>query len=315
LSGSQTRKIITDSAGSYRFSNVETTGFYTVTPSHSNYLFAPPNRSFSLLGNKSEAAFTGRTSAVGLSPIDAPEFFIRQQYVDVLGREPDEAGLNFWSDQILACGLDQHCVNTRRRDIAAEFFITREFQQTGLFIYEIYSGALGRRPVFNEFAFDRAQVIASENLDVKRATFARSFVERPEFVDKYQAQRTAEEFVDALLENVWLSASLRLDSERDNLIARFNSGDSQTESRGRVLGELVENVAFKQSQYNTAFVLTEYFAYLRRDPDPEGYEFWFRALNNDRGSYPGMVCAFVSSREYQLRFGSLVTRNDSECGQ
>ena len=296
LSGSQTRKTITDSSGVYRFSNVETTGFYVVTPSHSNYSFAPSNRSFSLLGNKTEAAFTGRINATALNPIEAAEFFIRQQYVDVLGREPDEPGLNFWSNQILACELDRRCLNARRRDIAAEFFITREFQLTGLFVYEMYSGALGRSPDFNEFVVDRAQVIGSASLDIERAAFARSFVQRPEFVDKYQAHTTAAAFVDALLENVWLSAGLRLDSERDTLIARFNIGDSQTESRSLVLRELVDNPSFKQTQYNAAFVLTEYSAYLRRNPDPEGYEFWLRRLNSDKSSYPGMVCAFITSK-------------------
>src|SRR5258706_284594 len=49
LSGTQTRKFITDANGFYRFENVETNGFYTVTPSRANYSFSPAERSFSQL--------------------------------------------------------------------------------------------------------------------------------------------------------------------------------------------------------------------------------------------------------------------------
>ncbi len=32
------------------------------------------------------------------NPIDNTTFFVRQHYVDFLNREPDVAGLNFWSN-------------------------------------------------------------------------------------------------------------------------------------------------------------------------------------------------------------------------
>ena len=61
---------------------------------------------------------------------------------------------------------------------------------------------------------------------------------------------------------------------------------------------ITENVAFKQSQYNQAFVLMEYFGYLRRDPDPDGYKFWLNVLHrSERDNYSGMVCSFITSRE------------------
>jgi hypothetical protein len=104
LDGAQTRKTITDANGNYRFSKVETTGFYTVTPSRVDYNFNPFNRSLSQLDNQTEAVFGGSFTGDALNPLDTPEYFVRQQYVDVLGREPDEAGFNFWSDRILVCG-------------------------------------------------------------------------------------------------------------------------------------------------------------------------------------------------------------------
>lgn len=45
------------------------------------------------------------------------------------------------------------------------------------------------------------------------------------------------------------------------------------------------------------------FGYLRRDPDEGSYNFWLDVLNNHQpNNFRGMVCAFLTSREYQERF-------------
>jgi len=154
LAGAQTRKTITDANGNYRFSGVETNGFYTVTPARANFRFSPSTRSFSQLAERTEAAFTAITVAETANPLDTAEYFVRQQYVDLLGREPDEGGFNYWSDQILSCGSDQPCLNARRRDVAAAFFVEAEFQRTGSFVYGLYKAGLGRQPLYRDFSFD-----------------------------------------------------------------------------------------------------------------------------------------------------------------
>jgi hypothetical protein len=62
-----------------------------------------------------------------------------------------------------------------------------------------------------------------------------------------------------------------------------------------------------------AFVLMEYFGYLRRNPDaaPEaslnfaGFNFWLAKLDSFSGNFLNaeMVKAFISSAEYRHRFG------------
>jgi hypothetical protein len=49
----------------------------------------------------------------------------------------------------------------------------------------------------------------------------------------------------------------------------------------------------------------QYFAYLRRDPDGEGYDFRLAKLNASRGNFveAEMVEAFLDSQEYRRRFG------------
>jgi hypothetical protein len=62
----------------------------------------------------------------------------------------------------------------------------------------------------------------------------------------------------------------------------------------------------------------QYFGYLRRDPDQGVYQFWLNILNNklsnDPSGYRAMVCSFITSPEYQDRFGSLHLHSNAECG-
>ncbi|HLA10003.1 MAG TPA: hypothetical protein VJ023_05250 [Pyrinomonadaceae bacterium] len=316
LSGTQTRKTITDANGNYRFDNVETTGFYTVTPSRANFTFSPSARSFNQLGENTEAVFSGSAVQESVNPLETAEYFVRQQYVDLLGREPDEGGFNYWSDRILECGANADCVAARRRQVAAAFFIEQEFQLTGAFVYGLYKGPLGRHPLYSEYSVDRTQIVVGPNLDGTKQAFAEGFVSRPEFVTKYQAATDAASFVDALLQQVQNASGVDLTSQRSALIARYGAGSTLTQSRSFVLRDLTENAVFRQAEYNSAFVLTEYFGYLRRDPDLGGYEFWLNILNNrEPNNYLGLVCAFITSAEYQERFGSIINRTDRECGQ
>jgi len=316
LSGSQSRKAITDAQGSYRFNEVETNGFYTVTPSRTNYTISPASKSFSLVGNRSDADFTAIGGADNANPLDVAEYFVRQQYIDVLGREPDQAGFNYWSDQINACGADGDCLNARRRDVAAAFFIEQEMQLTGSFVYDLYKGALGRRPLYNEYAADRAQVVGGSDLEARKQAFAESFVRRSEFGQRYDLDTGAESFVDAIVANLRDASGVDLSNLRGSLIDCYNAGSSQVNSRSLVVREIADNASFKQAEYNGAFVLTEYFAYLHRNPDPNGYSFWLNVLNTgDPGNYRGMVCGFINSAEYQRRFSSVVSRSDASCSR
>lgn len=59
----------------------------------------------------------------------------------------------------------------------------------------------------------------------------------------------------------------------------------------------------------------EYFGYLKRDPDQEGYDFWLNVVKNRvPNNYLAMVCAFVTSKEYQERFSLVQTHSNAECG-
>jgi len=74
------------------------------------------------------------------------------------------------------------------------------------------------------------------------------------------------------------ASGVDLSTERNTLVARYNAGGSIAESRSLVLREAVDDASFKAAAYNPSFVLMEYFGYLKREPEPEGYQFWLNVL-------------------------------------
>ena len=67
---------------------------------------------------------------------------------------------------------------------------------------------------------------------------------------------------------------------------------------------IAENQTFVNAKFNQAFVMMEYFGYLRRDPDAGGYAFWLQKLNDFNGNFEraDMVKAFIVSGEFRDRF-------------
>jgi hypothetical protein len=73
-------------------------------------------------------------------------FFVRQHYLDFLNREPDTAGFDFWKHEIDMCGSDPQCVEVKRNNVSAAFFVSIEFQETGYLVYRIYKSAFNNLP-------------------------------------------------------------------------------------------------------------------------------------------------------------------------
>ncbi|MDQ2855625.1 MAG: DUF4214 domain-containing protein, partial [Acidobacteriota bacterium] len=316
LSGAATDSAITNGNGNYRFDNLSTGSSYSVTPALANYSFSPASRSFSIVANSTEATFTGAAEATqSTNAIDTNEYFVRQQYLDFLGREPDRQGWLFWTDQLSRCGMDEACIRQKRLDVSAEFFISEEFQQSGNYIYRLYRAGLARQLTYGEFSVDRQQVIGGTDLESRRAAFADAFVQRDEFMQRHANETTAEAFVVSIIDSVRQNSGVDLASLHDALIQKYNTGANVNQSRSAVLQALADDSGYRTALYNPSFVLIEYFGYLRRNADQAGYDFWLNVLN-DRlpGNYRSMVCAFITSAEYQRRFSTVVTHSNSECG-
>jgi Tol biopolymer transport system component len=247
-------------------------------------------------------------------------FFVRQHYRDFLGREPDAAGLQFWANEIDGCGADAACREAKRVNVSAAFFLSIEFQETGFLAYRTYRAAYGGlvgRPVPIQlfwFLHDAQQigrdVVVNRGdwrglLEQNKRDYFDDFVRGEFFTLVYPESVSPAQFVAALDAN---AGGVLTAGERAALVAALEGG---TKTRAEVLRAVAENAELGRREFNRAFVLMQYFGYLRRNPDdaPDanfaGYNFWLGKLEEFGGNYINaeMVKAFISSDEYVQRFG------------
>lgn len=291
------------------------------TPTGSGVFIGSPGGAF--------VTITDNDPADGPNPLDNPNalFFVRQHYLDFLNREPDAAGLAFWTDQITSCGPNVQCVEIRRINVSAAFFLSIEFQETGYLVYRIYKAAhlpFVNNPVpvgYGDFVSDTQQIgqgVAvgvgdwQTKLENNKLFFAAEFVLRPRFTQDHPTSKTPADFVDTLYAN---AAVIPSPADRTAAINEFGSATTtaDTAARARVLRLVAENSNLRQQEFNKAFVLMQYFGYLRRNPfeTPEpgqnfdGFNFWLNKLNQFNGNFVNaeMVKAFIISGEYRQRFG------------
>ena len=134
-------------------------------------------------------------------------------------------------------------------------------------------------------------------IEANKAAFVNSFANRATFVLVYGNMDNSL-FVDTLIQHTGVSFTA---AEREALISGLGTG---TMTRGEALRSIAENQSFENAKFNQAFVMMEYFGYLRRDPDASGYQFWLNKLNQFGGNFEQaeMVKAFIVSGEYRDRF-------------
>lgn len=242
--------------------------------------------------------------------INDADFFVSTHYVDFFGRFPDQGGLDYWTNEITSCTGQPNCnVIGRKVGVSAAFFIENEFQATGYFVYKLFKGTLNRQPTYAEFKPDRRVVSGAANIPAGKAALAADFVQRAAFVQKYPTSLGRDAFVDAVIATVLQTSGVDLAGQRSALLSQFDSG-----GRAAVISAVAENQAFSQAEYNRAFVAMQYWGYLNRDYDQGGYAFWLDIVNNRvTNNYRAMVCAFITSREYQERFGSNIFYTNADC--
>jgi len=286
-----------------------------------------------LLGTPSTASIVITDDAIetGPNPIDFFDIFVGQHYHDFLARQADAPGQLFWEGQISSCGSNAACIADRRTNVSAAFFLSIEFQQSGYFVIRAHKAAFGNAPSNPQyFTFLRDQRRIGEGLivgntgweallDANRQAFLEEFVSRPEFVANFPQGVAALTYVNTMFAN---EGVIPTGNERQAAINAYGTGN--TLGRAAALKSVIESDTVFNAQYNSAFVLMQYFGYLRRDPDDppdnnfSGYDFWLTKMNS--ASLPGenvrddsvalgrvkraeMVESFLLSGEYRSRFG------------
>ena len=266
---------------------------------------------------------------------DDPQSYVCQQYHDFLNRQPDAPGLAFWTNEITSCGANAQCIDIKRINVSAAFFLSIEFQQTGYLIERLYKTAYGDAtgsssfggihplavPIvrFREFLLDTQQIgqgviVGQGNweqiLEDNKQMFTAEFVQRSRFTLAYPTSLMPTQFMNLLFINAGVMPS---DSDRNAVIAEFGGAlnTSDALARARALRRVAEHTALTQQEFNRAFVLMQYLGYLRRNPndppdtDYTGFDFWLNKLTQFNGNFieAEMVKAFITSIEYRQRLG------------
>ena len=258
-----------------------------------------------------------------LNPSDVPAQFVRQHYIDFLNREPDPSGLNFWTNEITSCGSNTQCIEVKRINVSAAFFLSIEFQETGYFVYRVTKSAFGNLPgtsvpvSFNNFLKDTQQIgkgvqVGIGNwqfqLDTNKQAYALATVDRADFQVVFPTTLPAQQFVDKMNSN---AGGVLTPAQVNSLALFLAQSPTSSTRRAFVLRSIADSSALRAAELNRAFVLMQYFGYLRRNPndapdsDFSGLNFWLDKLNSFGGNFADaeMVKAFIDSTEYRRRFG------------
>ncbi|MGI8996261.1 MAG: DUF4214 domain-containing protein, partial [Pyrinomonadaceae bacterium] len=255
------------------------------------------------------------------NPILSTPLFVRMHYLDFLSREPeaDEP----WSAILNGCpnpfNLDPNSgsASCDRILVSSSFFGSPEFRLKGFYVFTFYRVAFDRLAAYSEIVADMRAVTGQTPADTfaRRAQFPVSFTGRAEFRNRYDA-RTQQGFVGALLERYPVQQITTPDPAvaeaedvtrpkivltRAELVNRLTNG---TLTRAQVLRAIVESDEVGAAEFNRAFVAMQYYGYLRRTPEPDGYQSWLNHLAANPNDSRTMVNGFMNSPEYNLRFGN-----------
>jgi len=204
-----------------------------------------------------------------------------------------------------------------RINVAGAFFGSPEFLAKGIYTIDFYRAALNRLPEFSEFVSDLSAVtgITAADTNAKRAAFANSFVQRQEFRNIYDAKNNSD-YVNALMsgalgQNYNLTSIITPDPANPDGATKvtltktdlINGLNGSTLTRAQVLRAIVQSDQVTNAEAVNTFVASQYYGYLRRTPEPQGFTNWVNFLTAHPGDFRTMTNGFLNSAEYRLRFG------------
>ena len=242
-----------------------------------------PDASTAPVETPADSNTTSVVTPSGLSSA-SNEAFVKQQYLDFLGRDGDDAGIAFWTGELTN-------ETQSRADCVNSFVFSEEFQQKVAPVSRLFLAYFMRIPDTSGLQFWINEKLNGKTIN----TISDSFAASTEFINTYGSlDNTA--FVNLVYSNLF---------NRSADTGGFNYWkgqlDNSIDTRGNVMAsfsESSENISLTQSNIR---VISFYYGMLRRAPDQQGYDFWVNELKI--GKSPNeLINGFIGSTEYQQRF-------------
>ena len=214
--------------------------------------------------------------------------FVRQQYLDVLNREPTKDELERFAKPINNCGTDVKCITEYRMQVASTLVDSSEFRGAAGLLYRAFQLAFRRPSTLSEWQRAREKLSAGKDAH----SVIQEWLQQPEVVATYPESLGSAEYVNRLAQNSPLDSA-----NRNQLIEGLNEAKL---TRVDVLVQIAK--ATVDVRDDDAFVRMFYLIFLNRDADSQGLTYWVeirRKANDDKAVLQG----FLNSAEYSDRVG------------
>jgi hypothetical protein len=265
------------------------------------------------------------------NPYLSNPFFVRQNYLDFLGRDADQSGFTDWTNVLNNCGPEKGFLgapfNCDRAHVSHGFFGSPEFTRSGFLIHRLFEVGMNRLPLYREFIPDMASLsgfnLTPASQQQNLADYLQEFTSKQEFQNRFQdVSQPAQAAL--YIERLEQTAGITLPATTTTLAGQpqqygrqelINKRASGQFSMGETLVAFVEQKVVYDRFFERGHVTMLYFAYLRRDPnlnDPTltGWTDWVDVFTNGRQSagiaprdIHHLIFGFIYSEEYRKRFG------------
>ena len=224
----------------------------------------------------------------GGGPLPDPVQFVTQQYLDFLGRSPDNAGLSHWVSQLNAGSVT-------RAQLIESFMYSNEFQGRFGPLVRLYTAYFRRVPDYAGLMYWFNAMYPSSGGGASLADVSQAFAQSAEFVNTYGALNNAD-FVTLVYQNV---LGRTPDAAGFSYwLGQLNAGIS----RGAMMTGFSESTENQNATANSLLITMSYVGMLRREPDATGYAWWLGEVNAGRLRVLDLINGFLNSQEYARRF-------------
>jgi len=217
------------------------------------------------------------------SPFTSTQSLVAQQYYDLLGRQPDGAGLNYWSN-VINSGVSGGYV-------ASSFLTSNEFAGVVGPLVKLYYAVFNRAPDSSGLLYWLGAAQGGWSLE----QIAANFMSTSEFQLKYGG-KTLSQQISIAYQNVLGRAP-----DASGLAYWQNMIQSGALSFPGFIVQLTLSNELAQRLGATPQVTMVYIGMLRRGPDPSGLAYWVNQINSGQ-SVAWLTMAFFNTPEYASRF-------------